>query len=989
MNKVLTIVFLTLLSFKGTFAQGIIKIEAFVLEKSTNKPLPYVNIGFLGKSIGTVSDETGKFYLEYDEDYIGEFEVLQFSSLGYETLQIKALELFSKLSKTNKIYLEPQNLALDEVLITSVQRENKETGSLDYDGFTLGYWKDKIALGGEIATKIKITKKNSKLLDLKLRILENLSDSLKLRVNVYDLKKKLPGKNLLATNIFHVIKRDKGIDTINLRPYNIKVDDDIIVSIELVEVFGNQVGFAIAGTNNGSTFTRYISQDKWKPIKDAKMAFGVLMSYPKKEDEVEKRTPPKEISILWDTSASMFFNRDFADEMEFLREYLKVLKNVSIKATKFNTQTDESKNFEISNGNSDAIINYLKNTDYEGGTDFSKVFLYDDIKSDLVMLFSDGISTLSEVGEPLSCPIFCIGSSVNSNHNVLQNMSSSENGYYINLTKSNIEAAIKALKFNIEDRQVYNLSETNDAQNNVYGKIYSQTNPLEGVSVRVKGTYTEVFTNEEGIYSIPAKYGDKIVLNYFGAKQKEIQASNNKNIDIELEFEGELLDKISIIGVKRDNVSRDNMVRREDRKYGYSTSYLTEEDINQADVYFVDVLRKMPGVNVSGPPQNPTIWIRDRKKTPAVFVDGIQTLNFLSISPQNISSITILRSLAATNRFGSEGAGGAIMVTTKTALQYKEGKAKNWALKTGNDYEEGKLYPETNTKTSKYIDDLYGAASYDESFAIYKNQKASLKQPSIDFYLDASEYFERWDEETAYKILTNISDLAFNNVKALRTLAYKLEALNKYEEAKCIYKRILKLDPKRTQAYRDLALVYQNTGEHNKAMLLYKQMLLGTIEDLDFSGIRSVLINELRHLVLLHKSEVDYADLPSDLLSINFKKDMRFVFEWNDPFAEFEIQFVNPDKKYFTWELSAFAKNERLMDGLKNGYQIEEFFIDDAKQGKWIINIKNLKKETTLNPTYLKYTVYENFAQPNESKTVRVVKLYDQDDKATLHEFMY
>jgi tetratricopeptide (TPR) repeat protein len=564
-------------------------------------------------------------------------------------------------------------------------------------------------------------------------------------------------------------------------------------------------------------------------------------------------------------------------------------------------------------------------------------------------------------------------------------------GYYINLANTTPANAIRFMEFNISDGQVYGLEDNSNKTDKVYGKVFNKSKPLEGVSIKVKGSFYEVFTNEEGAYAISANYGDELLVNYFGVKQKVIEVSNKKNIDIELEFEIQFLEEVGVTGEKAEADKKNNYARKENRGLGYATSIVNAEDIRPADLYFVDVLRRIPQVNVSGPSVNPTIWIRDRRIPPLFIVDNVPSLNYLAIPPQNIHSIEVLKSIASTNRFGADGAGGVIMITTKTAVQNEinELQSKNWALRTDNDYENGKLYPETNSRISKYVGELYGASSLNDALRIYKKQKTSLDQPSISFYFDASEYFERWDSEMTFNILTSIADLAFDNTKALKTLAFKLEVLNKYEEAKFIYQRILELNPKRAQAYRDLAWVYQKTGAYNKAMLLYKQMLLGTIEGVDFSGLNDILVNELRHLVLLYKSEVDYKDLPADILNVNFKQDRRLVFEWNDPFAEFEIQFVNPDNKYFTWELSTFSKKERLLDGVKKGYQIEEFFIDNAEAGKWIVNIKNLKKEKSLNPSYLKYTVYKNFAKPNESKTVRVIKLFEQQEKATLDTFVY
>ena len=113
------------------------------------------------------------------------------------------------------------------------------------------------------------------------------------------------------------------------------------------------------------------------------------------------------------------------------------------------------------------------------------------------------------------------------------------------------------------------------------------------------------------------------------------------------------------------------------------------------------------------------------------------------------------------------------------------------------------------------------------------------------------------------------------------------------------------------------------------------------------------------------------------------------MFEWNDPNTEFQFQFVDPNKKFFKWEHSLFETKARMLDEIKNGYHMEEFIIDDAVSGEWIINIENFSNEPETNPTYLKYTVYKNYGLENETKKVKVVKLFDQKQKVTLDSFVY
>lgn len=75
--------------------------------------------------------------------------------------------------------------ALDEVVISNEERRTKRVGSSKKKENSIGYWLNKEALGGEIAAKINIAHKNSKLHNLKFYVVKNNSGSIKVRINIY------------------------------------------------------------------------------------------------------------------------------------------------------------------------------------------------------------------------------------------------------------------------------------------------------------------------------------------------------------------------------------------------------------------------------------------------------------------------------------------------------------------------------------------------------------------------------------------------------------------------------------------------------------------------------------------------------------------------------------------------------------------------------------------------------------------------------------
>ena len=104
---------------------------------------------------------------------------------------------------------------------------------------------------------------------------------------------------------------------------------------------------------------------------------------------------------------------------------------------------------------------------------------------------------------------------------------------------------------------------------------------------------------------------------------------------------------------------------------------------------------------------------------------------------------------------------------------------------------------------------------------------------------------------------------------------------------------------------------------------------------------------------------------------------------------EFNIQFVDPKKKYYNWSHTIIDDKEVLEDELNYGYNTEEFIIEKSDKGEWIVNIENYSIENNSNPTYIKYTVYKNYGRPNEIRKVELLDLSKLKQKVTLDVLKY
>ncbi len=190
--------------------------------------------------------------------------------------------------------------------------------------------------------------------------------------------------------------------------------------------------------------------------------------------------------------------------------------------------------------------------------------------------------------------------------------------------------------------------------------------PLPGVNVVIKGNNNGTVTNLDGKYTITATTDQILVFSFVGYLTEEIIVGSDKGMDVSLTPDIASLDEVVVIGygtVKKSDLTGSVVsVKNEDLMAIPVTNAL---EALQGKVAGMDMTKSSgeagAGINFS---------IRGNRSisaanSPLIIVDGIPYGTNLDISPQEIASIEVLKDASSTAIYGSRGANGVVLVTTK------------------------------------------------------------------------------------------------------------------------------------------------------------------------------------------------------------------------------------------------------------------------------------------------------------------------------------
>lgn len=207
----------------------------------------------------------------------------------------------------------------------------------------------------------------------------------------------------------------------------------------------------------------------------------------------------------------------------------------------------------------------------------------------------------------------------------------------------------------------------------ISGKITDETGtPMSGVTVLVKGTTSGASSDVDGSYSIAAPDKNSVlVFTFLGYMTKEITVGNQTAINVKMAENVQQMDEVVVIGygsVKRSDVTGSIVSVNSDEMN--KKNPMTVGEGLQGVAAGVNVFR-----NSGDPSGDVTIRIRgiatvNNSADPLFVVDGIQVGTDISfLNPNDIDSIEILKDASATAIYGSQGANGVILITTKRGLK--------------------------------------------------------------------------------------------------------------------------------------------------------------------------------------------------------------------------------------------------------------------------------------------------------------------------------
>ena len=730
------------------------------------------------------------------------------------------------------------------------------------------------------------------------------------------------------------------------------------------------------------------------------------------------REKPKGLTVIYDVSSSSN-DRNGEKDFELLEDYAKYLGISRVRLLTFSCRQHLDTICKVADVKK--IINPKKSI-FDGATnigciDFSKY------GTDEILFFSDGLGNIGKDSIPSTkATVMTINSSPVADPAYLKMLALKNGGTYLNLCTLNREDALKALT-NVEYRFLkaqYDASQISEVYPSVPTRV-TESFSLSGIMRSKEADITLYFGYANQITDSVRCHVSAID----PTKTDNVKRlwAQRKLADLDLEPEKNKQEIINL-SKKYGIVTRNTSLIVLETVYDYVRYEITPPD-ELRDEYYRLMANKPKSLRNGSSVQTDSLhfskilrsresflkWWKTDYDPKAKYKDRGRILSD-SISDSQDDGIDISASNATsepadevpTHRSNTVSIRGVSSLTDISAEKSVEtsyarsvsvdqalagrvsgvqvSSSQNSALRSSSS-EELSVNVQYWTPDVPYLSDLKSVAT-NKMYDAYLGMKPKYSI-SPSFYLDVAEYFHREKlTAEAIRIVSNLAEMKLEDAEVARSCANKLVEFKSYELAVSVFERVVKMRGEEPQSYRDLALVYIELGQYQKAAdLLYK---VGSSQwDSRFKNIQQIAINELNALIELHPGKIDTSAYDKRLMG-NCPVDIRVILTWNTNDCDIDLWVTDPNGEKCFYSHKETVIGGRISDDITRGYGPEEFCLKNAIKGEYLIqaNYFGTANQRRLQPVVVQATIYTHFGMPNQKKQVLTIQLGSANDVYTV-----
>ncbi len=295
------------------------------------------------------------------------------------------------------------------------------------------------------------------------------------------------------------------------------------------------------------------------------------------------------------------------------------------------------------------------------------------------------------------------------------------------------------------------------------------------------------------------------------------------------------------------------------------------------------------------------------------------------------------------------------------------------------------------------------AAKNADRYAAYLAQRPEWSQ-SPAFFLDCADLLLKSGESAlGLRVLSNLAELKIEDAALLRVYAWRLRQAGDLDRAIVLLRRVAKLRSEEPQSFRDLALALAERGQSrhsttdlNEAMTLFVKVAL-TPWARHADSIPLFALEELNALVAwINRQDWKDGEKPAipdldEKLRDNLDVDVRIVLSWDADATDIDLHVVEPGGEEAFYGHNRTARGGLVSRDVTDGYGPEEYLIRKAPHGSYPIKAKyySSHQQTVVGPATLTATVFTHWGRPEEQRQTLTLRLDDPKEMVDIGSIIF